>query len=160
MNHLSRRGFLSALGSVATAIALSTATSDALARRPQRTHVEWIEVVLPDADRRSVRQGMLREVLQKTSRHVDWGAHPNNKLEGTVKVVEFVVERKADVVRVTCTALGKLTKGPTVRTHFSMGGHPNEQAKLEKAMLTLIAQGVITRLSSIAREQAKRAATG
>lgn len=161
MSLFSRRDILGALGAVAATLTVGGFATDAYARKRPHTTVEWTEVVLPESDRKGVRTALLKGVLKKESRRADWGEQPDGKLQGVVKVVEFTVVRKEDVVRVTCTAVGKLSKGPAVRTHFSFGGHPHQQAKLEKTMLTLIAQGVITRLSSIARERAKRrAATG
>jgi hypothetical protein len=154
---LSRRQLLGALSTAAAALAAGTA-NEAWAKKPPRTRVEWTEVVLPDDDRRAVRTSILKAVLKKESRRVDWGQHAGGELQGVVKVVEFAVSRKEDVMRVTCTAVGKLNKGPAVRTHFSFGGHPHQQEKLEKTMLTLIAQGVITRLSAIARDRAGRPA--
>lgn len=141
---------------VVAAWAAGSVSSEALAKKPPKTHVEWTEVVLPEDERKGVRTAILKAVLKKESKRVDWGEQPGGKLQAIVKVTEFSVMRKQDVVRVTCTAVGKLSKGPAVRTHFSFGGRPHEQAKLEKTMLTLIAQGVITRLSSIARGRARR----
>jgi len=155
---LSRRQLLGALFTAAAALAAGGKPNEAWAKKPPRTRVEWTEVLLPDDDRRAVRTSILKAVLKKESRRVDWGQHADGRLQGVVKVVEFTVSRKEDVMRVTCTAIGKLNKGPAVRTHFSFGGHPHQQEKLEKTMLTLIAQGVITRLSAIARDRAARPA--
>ncbi len=160
MGQLTRRQLLAALGATATAVAVDGFATDALARKPRRTQVEWTEVVLPDDERRSVRTAVLKAILKKESRHADWGQQPDGKLQAAVKVEEFTVSRKQDVVRVTCKAVGTLGKGPAVRTHFSFGGHPNEQEKLEKTVLTLIAQGVITRLAAIARGRVRKPAGG
>jgi hypothetical protein len=91
--------------------------------------------------------------LKTASSGVDWGNHESG-LEASVRVTEFVVGERKDVMRVTCTAVGKLKNGPAVRTHFSFGDHPRKRDKLERTVLTLVAQGVVTRLAAIARDRA------
>lgn len=141
-------------GVAATLIAVGGASSrPAFAKRKTKTSISWTNVELPEAKLRRRRERVLRSVLERESRRTDWGRHENNRLDASVKVVEFHVEQKEKVVRVTCTALGKLDGGPQVRTHFSIGDHPKRQAKLEKMVLTLVARGLVTRLAAIARRR-------
>jgi len=155
MEPLQRRDFLKALCGIGAGLTVVAIHGSAEAEKG--TKVEWTEVELPADPRKASRERVLRSVLTRESRHVTWGRHAQ-PLELTVKVTEFTVEKRTDVVRVSCTALGKMKNGPTVKTHFSFGGDPRKQEALESHVLTLIAQGVVTRLAAIARERAKRSA--
>lgn len=148
-----RRDMLLGLAAVAATL---TVGSFAHAKRKVPTRVVWTSVELPEDKLQKVRENTLRNVLRKEAKDADWGEQEGARLEASVKVVEFLVLEREDVVRVTCTAVGKLAKGPSVRTHFSLGDHPKQQAKLEKMILTLVARGLVTRLSSIARKQGQK----
>ena len=159
MANPSRRDLLKCFGAAATVIAIGASTDTAWAKRKKSTRVSWTSVDLPEGELRRRRERTLRKVLEKESKRAEWGDHASKKLEASVKVIEYQVQHKENVVRVTCTALGKLAGGPTVRTHFSMGDHPKNQRKLEKMVLTLVARGLVTRLAAIARNKAARAAS-
>lgn len=156
MGHPSRRELLLGLASTAMLLTIGASSHPAHAKRKPPTTVTWTDVVLPEDKLRSRRERTLRSVLKKESKDADWGEHKNGRLEASVKVIEFQVHAREDVVRVTCTAVGKLAGGPSVRTHFSIGDHPKQQAKLEKMILTLVARGIVTRLASIARKRAAK----
>jgi len=147
-------------GAAATLIAIGGASNGPAFAKQQKkkTRVNWTEVELPEDKLRRRRERTLRSVLKKESGNANWGDHKDHQLEASVKVVEFQVHQKEHVVRVTCTAVGKLAGGPSVRTHFSIGDHPKRQDKLEKMVLTLVARGIVTRLAAIARDRAARAA--
>lgn len=152
---VSRRRMLHAAAGLGALLALGSLPDSALAAgKKSSTSVAWTKVEVPPGDRRRARESMLRKVLGRESRDADWGEHKSGRIEASVSVVEFAVERRDDVVRVTCTALGKLAGGPSVRTHFSIGDHPSRQVKLETMVLTLVARGIVTRLSAIARKRA------
>jgi hypothetical protein len=153
----SRREILQVLGSTAAACALGTWAEEADAKQ-QPTQVVWKSVTLPEDRRRARRELVLKKILKSEARTEDWGKHPDDRVEASVKVVEFQVTKREDVVRVTCTAVGRLKNGPSVRTHFSIGDHPKRQDALEKMVLTLVARGVVTRLASIARNRSARRA--
>lgn len=149
---LSRRAFSLLLGSLAALAVVTQADTSEARRKPK---VVWTDVELPESDRRQLRENELRKVLKREARRVQWGNPPDGTVEASIKVTQFTVERRPDVVRVTCSAVGRLGKGPIVKTHFSFGGHPNRAAALESHMLLLVARGVVTRLSSISRERYK-----
>lgn len=153
MASISRRQWFGGLLCGVSALVTSW-PGEAEARR--RTRVEWSEVKLPDDARQKKRQALLRKVLAQESRRADWGRHKSGVVRASVTVTQFQVVRRDDVMRVTCTAVGKLEKGPSARTHFSFGGHPDQQDKLEQTILTLIGRGIVTRLAALARQRAKR----
>ena len=123
--------------------------ADAQAR--PRTRVQWTEVTLPTDERQAQRENQLRAVLRRESHHADWGSPPGDFVEASLHVTEFSIEHRPDVVRVTCSAVGRLHKGPMVRTHFSFGGNPKKRDALEQTMLTLVGRGVVTRLAAVSR---------
>lgn len=158
MANPSRRELLQLFGAAVTLIAIGGASNGAaFAKQKKTTRVSWTEVEVPEDKLRRRRERTLRSVLKKESKNANWGDHKDNLVEASVKVVEFQVQQKEHVVRVTCTAVGKLAGGPSVRTHFSIGDHPKRQDKLEKMVLTLVARGIVTRLAAISRDRAARA---
>jgi outer membrane lipopolysaccharide assembly protein LptE/RlpB len=52
--------------------------------------------------------------------------------------------------------VGRLVGGPSARSRISFGGNPSEREALEKQVLSMVANGVVTRLAEIARAQAAR----
>ena len=146
------------LGSSAAALAFGSTWTGGADAKQKPTQVVWNSVTLPDDDRRARRERVLKKILKSVAGKEDWGTQPDGRIEASIKVVEFQVTRREDVVRVTCTAVGKLKNGPSVRTHFSIGDHPKRQDALEKMVLTLVARGVVTRLAAIARNRAARRA--
>jgi hypothetical protein len=154
MEPLQRRDFLKALCGIGAGLTVVAVQGSAFAEK--KAKVEWTEVELPADPRKAAREHLLRSVLSRESHRVSWGQQ-QQPLELAVKVTEFEVIKRADVVRVTCAAVGKMKNGPSVKTRFSFGGDPRKQEQLESHVLTLIAQGVVNRLAAIAREKAKRA---
>lgn len=152
---LSRRRFFGFLAAAAAGIVAATSST---AQARQRTKVVWTEIDLPAGERQDAREKHLRKVLSKEARRVQWGEPDGGLVEASVKVTEFNVQRRPDVVRVSCTAVARLRNGPKVRTNFSFGGHPNRAQQLEEQMLLLVGRGLVTRLSSISRDRTKRRA--
>jgi hypothetical protein len=152
MQRLSRRSILFLVPVVSALVLAAPTTVDAR----ERLKVVWTDVELPQSDRQAPREKELRAVLKREARRVQWGAPPDGLVEVSIKVTEFSVQHRTDVVRVTCTAVGRLANGPQVKTHFSFGGRPDKAAALESQMLLLVGRGVVTRLSSISRERYPR----
>ena len=150
---LPRRNFLLALLPIAAALAVATSADPTFARK--RPKVVWTEVEVPEGEHQTNRERQLRNVLKREGHRVQWGDPPDGLIEASVKVTEFTIERRPDVVRVTCSAVGRLGNGSAVKTHFSFGGHPKKEAALETQMLTLVGRGVVARLASISREHNK-----
>ena len=58
-----------------------------------------------------------------------------------------------DVLRVRCTLVGRVDGGPSARSKIAFGGDPAAQAELEKQVLTMVANGVVSRLAQIVRSR-------
>ena len=63
----------------------------------------------------------------------------------------FLVD--GNIVRVTCSALGKIKELGVARSRFSYGGKAEQRAQLEKHILELVARGILVRLAELAREK-------
>ncbi len=118
---------------------------------PKRGRVVWTEVTVGAHDTRRDLERFLKRIVESQAKRTDWGPHAKTPLEARLEVSQFAVVRTKDVVRVTCTGTGALRDGPTVRSHFSMGGRPAGQAELERRVLTMLGRGIVGRLAQIAR---------
>jgi len=93
----------------------------------------------------------LRRALKREARHADWGTGPNSKISYRF-VIERLDLREADgVLHVTCTALGRLPKGKSAKSHIAFGGDPRERKKVVERVLDIVARGVVTRLAELER---------
>ena len=93
----------------------------------------------------------MRKILEKEGRRADWGKKRKEPVEAEVVVKELVSVREGDIVRVTCTAVGRVKGLGAAKSKFSYSGLPQDKAKLEKHVLELVARGIVTRLSDMAK---------
>jgi len=120
-----------------------------------RARVLWTEISLPSHDSRPELERFLKQVVDKQTQHADWGGRRDEPLEARLEVTELTATVSRDVVRVNCTGIGHLKGGPSVRSHFSMGGRPSGRAELERQLLTMVGRGIVSRLAEIARASHK-----
>ena len=135
---------------LATALTAITATDDAHAKR--RAKVVWTSVEIHGRDDAAL-QARVKKLLEKEGRRADWGKGREAPVEATVEVRELTSIVEGDVVRVTCTAVGKVKGIGAAKSKFSYGGKPSDRAKLEKHVLELVSRGIVTRLADMARSQ-------
>jgi hypothetical protein len=57
------------------------------------------------------------------------------------------------VLRVRCSALGRLPNGRSARSKLDYGGDPRNQTATVKDVLEMVARAVITRLAELERER-------
>jgi hypothetical protein len=113
--------------------------------------VVWTEISLPAREGRPELERFLKHVVDQQTRHANWGARRENPIEVRLEVTELTATLSKDVVRVTCTGVGHMKGGQTVRSHFSMGGRPSGKAELERQLLSMLGRGIVGRLAEIAR---------
>ena len=53
---------------------------------------------------------------------------------------------------------GRVPGGPSAKSRISFGGSPADKAKLEKQVLTMVANAVVSRLAEIVRARAAKEA--
>jgi hypothetical protein len=95
----------------------------------------------------------LRRTLRKEATNVDWGAGPGSTIQYrfAVQKLEFLVDE--DIMTVRCAASGRLPRGRSAKSLLSFGGDARQQRKLVERVLTIVARGVLTRLSELERER-------
>ena len=60
------------------------------------------------------------------------------------------------MLKVRCTALGRLPKGKTARSKLEFGGDPKDPRKVIDHVLTIVARGVLARLADLERDRRSR----
>jgi hypothetical protein len=145
---------LAALAMAATTALSGPAQASPVERGP-RAKVEWVRVEVPEGPAAAKLTKTLKEALKTAAKRADFG-----KSAGTValtaRVVEMRTEQQGDVLRVTCTIMGRVAKGPGARSRISYGGSPDKREELEKQVLTMVANGLVARLAQIVRTQAPK----
>lgn len=91
----------------------------------------------------------LRRLIRSTADKFDFGR--SKRVEATFKLKEFKVETTDDLVRVTATFVGRLKEGGTARSHISFGAKPSKRKSLEKQVLRIVVDSVLSRLAEMAR---------
>ena len=141
------------LAAAALACVTAAPLEPALARG--NTKVEWSAVRVPEnkgSEKKTAK--MLRGFLTQAAKKADFGPVTSVKL--TARVVEFTSVKKGDILQVSCTIVGRLVGGASAKSRISFGGNPNEREQLEKQVLSMVANGLVTRLAEISKVRAAR----
>ena len=93
----------------------------------------------------------LRGTLRREARRADWGARSGSKISYRFFVEQLELREENGVLHVTCTALGRLPRGKSAKTHIAFGGDPRERKKVVERVLDIVARGVVTRLAELER---------
>ncbi len=98
--------------------------------------------------------------LRQAARRADWGAGRGAAIEFRVVVEELEVTTDNGVLRVRCTALGRLPKGKSARSRIDFGGDPRRSGEVLRHVLEIVARGVVTRLAALERDRRRAVARG
>jgi hypothetical protein len=93
----------------------------------------------------------LRSRLRREARRARWGAGRNNVIQFRFTVTELSIASEGDVMRVRCTAIGKLPGGQAAKSHLTFGGDPGKRRQVVEHVLDIVARGVVTRLAELER---------
>jgi hypothetical protein len=115
--------------------------------------IEWVRVDVPEGQDAARRAKIFKQALVQAARHASFGKAKAVAL--SVRITELTVERHDDVLRITCTAMGRIRGGPGARSKISYGGDPEKRDELERQVLTMVANGLVARLAQIVRGQAE-----
>lgn len=141
---------------VACALALaSLSLSDLSEARRSRTKVEWTSIEVPHQSDEARLKSKLTRHLNEAVKRADFGGL--RRVEASVRVVELKWDTRPDLVRLSCTVVGRLKDGPSARSRISFGDRPEHRDQLEEQVLTSVARGVVGRLAQLARTAAERA---
>ncbi len=162
------------LAAVSAAIALTTAAASAFPSEPLaaldalrgaaawddrapspgargRTKVDWTRVDVPEGPDAARVEKAVRAALKAAVKRADFG--DVRAVTASARVVELTWEDRGDVLRLSCTVVGRLKGGPRAKSHISFGGRPEQRKELEKQVLAMVANGVVTRLAELARHR-------
>lgn len=120
-----------------------------------KAKVDWVKVDVPDGQDAARRAKLLKEALKQATKHADFGKSAK-AVALTARIVELKTEQQGDVLRVTCTMMGRVAGGAGARSRISYGGSPDKREELEKQVLTMVANGLVARLAQIVRTQAPK----
>jgi hypothetical protein len=95
----------------------------------------------------------VRRTLRREAASRDWGASAGSKVEFRFSIGKLQITRNDDVLTVECSAFGRLPRGRTARSQLTFSGDPKHERQLIQRVLTIVVQGVLTRLSDIERER-------
>jgi hypothetical protein len=128
------------------------------ARNPGRPSVELDALVFPEKiESADALERHFRRMLKRAARRADWGAGRGAHIEYRVVVEELAVTETRGVLRVRCTALGRLPRGKSARSHIDYGGDPKKRRAVIERVLEIVAGGVVTRLAALERERRRSA---
>jgi hypothetical protein len=99
---------------------------------------------------------VLDKVLKHEARRVQWGAGRSNRIAYRFYLEQLDLSVEHGVLRVRCTALGRLPKGKSARSKLDFGGDPKDSQKVIDHVLTIVARGVLSRLAEIERDRRQR----
>lgn len=136
-------------GPVVLAALLSVLAIAPAAEARPKPKVEWVRVDVPGGGDSARVQKVLKQALATAAKKANFGKVKNVSL--SARVVEMNVEERGDVLRITCTAMGRVVGGAGARSRISYGGSPDKREELEKEVLTQVANGLVARLAQIVR---------
>lgn len=99
---------------------------------------------------------VLEKVLKHEARRVEWGAGASSRITYRFYLEQLDVSIDRGVLKVRCTAFGRLPKGKTARSKLEFGGDAREPRKVIDHVLTIVARGVLARLAEQERERRSR----
>lgn len=133
--------------------AISAAPASAHAK--PRAKVEWARVEVPESPSSARIAKVLKDALKQAGKRADFGKGVKS-VTLSARIVELRSEQQGDVLRVTCTIMGRVAGGAGARSKISYGGNPSKREELEKEVVTMVANGLVARLAQIVRTQAPK----
>jgi hypothetical protein len=122
-----------------------------------RPHIVLDQLVVPATMPEHQR---VTKVLQKSLKHeahrVQWGAGRGSRITYRFYLEQLDLSVERGVLKVRCTALGRLPKGKTARSKLEFGGDPKDPRKVIDHVLAIVARGVLARLADLERDRRTR----
>ena len=115
------------------------------------------QLVVPETipERRRVAK-VLDKVLKHEQHRVEWGAGRESRITYRFSLEKLDLSVERGVLKVRCTALGRLPKGKTARSKLEYGGDPAQAHRVIDHVLTIVARGVLARLADLERDRRMR----
>lgn len=112
-----------------------------------------VPATMPEAKRVSK---VLEKALKHEAHRVQWGAGRGSRITYRFYLEELNLSVERGVLKVRCTALGRLPKGKTARSKLEFGGDPKDPRKVIDHVLLIVARGVLARLADLERDRRSR----
>ena len=112
-----------------------------------------VPATLPEHQRISK---VLEKLLKHEQHRVQWGAGRDSRITYRFYLERLDLSVERGVLKVRCTALGKLPKGKTARSKLEFGGDPKDPRKVVDHVLGIVARGVLARLADLERDRRSR----
>jgi hypothetical protein len=122
-----------------------------------RPHIVLDQLVVPPALPEHQRiSKVLEKVLKHEQHRVQWGAGRQSHITYRFYLEELALTVEHGVLKVRCTAFGRLPKGKSARSKLEFGGDPKDAHKVIDHVLTIVARGVLSRLAEQERDRRAR----
>jgi hypothetical protein len=144
------RVILRLLFALALALTMFAVAPEASART-----VRWEKIEVRSTENAKRVEKELTKLLKRATKRADWGKGDTVKL--SARLTKITWERVDDVLRVSVTVHAKIAGGNGARSHIRIGGHPKDKLEIEKVALKIVSDGLITRLSDMARTASAKA---
>jgi hypothetical protein len=92
-------------------------------------------------------------ILKREGRRADWGAGRGSRVTFRFQLTELSLDEQGDVLRVHCTAVGRLPRGRQARGSLTFSGDAAKRNELVERTLEIVARGVIARLAELERKR-------
>ena len=113
---------------VAAAIGLSVlAAAPGAAHASPRPKIEWLRVDVPDGQDSARLGKLLKEALKQAAKRANFGKAAKTVLL-SARITELSIEEHGDVLRVSCTAMGRVAGGAGARSRISVRRQPRRSA--------------------------------
>jgi hypothetical protein len=130
---------------------LSSARADEGRRHAGHPTVVLDKLEIPNVPGAAGYKRHLKQVLRREARRADWGVGRGHRIEYRFVIEKLAITRHGSVLRVKCTAIGRLPKGKTAKSQLAYGGDPNRVHATVRNVLEIVARGVMTRLAELER---------
>jgi hypothetical protein len=122
-----------------------------------RPHVVLDRLEVPETLPESRRVSkVLAKVLKHEQYRVEWGAGRHSRIAYRFHLEQLELSVERGVLKVRCTALGRLPNGKTARSKLVFGGDARAPRQVVDQVLTIVARGVLTRLADLERDRRDR----
>jgi len=122
-----------------------------------RPHIVLDQLVVPSnlPEHQRVSR-VLEKALKHEAHRVQWGAGRGSRITYRFYLEELDLRVERGVLKVRCTAFGRLPKGKTARSKLEFGGDAKEPQKVVDHVLLIVARGVLARLADLERDRRSR----
>jgi len=122
-----------------------------------RPHVVLDQLVVPPNTPEQQRVSkVLKKVLKHEQYRVEWGAGRGARIAYRFSLEQLDLSVEHGVLKVRCTAVGKLPQGRPARSKLEYGGDPQRPREVIDHVLTIVARGVLSRLAELERDRRER----